>query len=254
MNVYEEKIEARKQRYEELAVKKEAESNALLNKAHKMASIIPFGQPILVGHHSEKADRAYRNKIVNTDHKAYEASKTADYYKDKAISVGTGGISSDDPDAIKKLTEKLEKLQTKQENMKIANKAVKKNDRKALQNIGFSESDIDSIFLPDYMGRKGFPSYALQNNNAEINRLKKRIKNLEYLKTKKPVEEEHKSYIYKEEDNRCQFVFEGKPDEEIRTILKRFSFKWSPSRGAWVRQLTTNGRWAAESVKENLGI
>lgn len=252
MNAYEEKIEARKQRYEELSAKKEAESIALLNKAHKMASIIPFGQPILVGHHSEKSDRAYRNKIVNTDHKAYEASKTAEYYKDKASSVGTGGISSDDPEAVLKLSAKLEKLQKLQDRMRLANKAIRKNDKQALKDLGFSEESISELYTPNFLGGLGFASFQLSNNNAEIHRLERRIKNLQVNQTIAPIAEAHENYTYKEEDNRCQFVFDGKPSDAIRTLLKSFSFKWSPSRGSWVRQLTRNGQYAAGSVKDKI--
>lgn len=252
MNAYEEKIEARKQRYEELAVKKNAESAALLTKAHDLASAIPFGQPILIGHHSEKADRAYRKRIVSTDHKAYEASKTADYYKDKAASVGTGGISSDDPEAIQKLTAKLESLQKLQGRMRLANKAIRKDDKQALKDIGFSEKEIAALYTPNFLGGLGFASFQLSNNNAEIHRLEKRIKNLQIKQTREPIAEAYEKYTYKEEDNRCQFVFDGKPSDAVRALLKRFSFKWSPSRGAWVRQLTRNGQWAAESVKERI--
>ena len=65
MNHFEEKRAARIQRLIERANKKEAESNFRFEKAHNMASVIPFGQPILVGHHSERRDRNYRNKIHN---------------------------------------------------------------------------------------------------------------------------------------------------------------------------------------------
>jgi len=60
------------------------------------------------------------------------------------------------------------------------------------------------------------------------------------------------NYTYKEADNRCQFIFDGKPDEETRRILKSNAFKWSPSRTAWVRQLTGNGRFAARYVMKAL--
>ncbi|MCY1286291.1 hypothetical protein D9M70_352600 [compost metagenome] len=48
------------------------------------------------------------------------------------------------------------------------------------------------------------------------------------------------------------FIFPGKPDEQTRTLLKSQAFKWSPSRGAWVRQLNNAGRWAAKQVRETL--
>lgn len=42
------------------------------------------------------------------------------------------------------------------------------------------------------------------------------------------------------EQNRLQLFFEGKPDEAIRTILKKCGYKWSPRNTAWQRQLTPN--------------
>lgn len=44
-------------------------------------------------------------------------------------SVGTGGISSDEPQAIEKLKLKLEKLEKHQELMKAANAAIRMKDR-----------------------------------------------------------------------------------------------------------------------------
>lgn len=49
-----------------------------------MASIIPFGQPILVGHHSEQRDRNYRDRIHNTFGKAFAEQDKAAYYHSKA--------------------------------------------------------------------------------------------------------------------------------------------------------------------------
>ena len=51
---------------------------------------------------------------------------------------------------------------------------------------------------------------------------------------------------------RYQIVFDGKPDSEIRTLLKSNGFKWAPSQGAWQRQITTSGKYAIESVVDKL--
>ena len=254
MNEYEQKLENKRQRYLDLATKKHSEANALTNQSHEMASVIPFGQPILIGHHSERADRSYRNKIENKMFKAIDASKTANYYEQKADSIGKGGISSDDPDAVKKLKEKLAGLESLQERMKAANKAIKKNDIEALHKLGYNDSQIAKLKTPDFCGRIGYPSYALTNNNANIRSTKERIEHLEKIASIEPkiIECEDKGYIYKEEDNRCQFIFDGKPADEVRNILKQNAFKWSPSRGAWIRQLTGNGQWAAKRVAEAL--
>jgi len=63
MNAYEERQETRRERLETAAAKARKEAEVLLGSAHTMADAIPFGQPILVGHHSEGRDRRYRARI-----------------------------------------------------------------------------------------------------------------------------------------------------------------------------------------------
>ena len=48
--------------------------------------------------------------------------------------------------------------------------------------------------------------------------------------------------------DRIQLVFDGKPGPDIIAELKSRAFRWSPREGAWQRQLTRNGVWAAEAV------
>ena len=105
---YEERKRKRIENAKKQADKNEKLSGELFDKAKQMASMIPFGQPIMVGHHSESSDRNYRSKIHNTFGKAFEAEDKAKYYQEKAETIESNdAISSDDPDAIKKLKEKL---------------------------------------------------------------------------------------------------------------------------------------------------
>lgn len=67
MNDYERKQEARRQRYEELAAKNEKESSRRFGTAHEIGSHIPLGQPILVGHHSERRHRADIRRVRGSD-------------------------------------------------------------------------------------------------------------------------------------------------------------------------------------------
>ena len=251
---YEERQQNRLDRYEALADKATVKSTVLATRSNQMVECIPFGQPVLVGHHSEKRDRNFRSKIHSIMGKSVQEMKKAEYYQNKADSVGKGGISSDDPNAIEKLKSKLEKLQQAQELMKKANKLIKKfpehNARlEGLIELGFSEEKAIDVLNPKY-GSIGFASYSLQNNNAEINRLKKRIAELQTLENRTSNEVENDLYKYTEckIENRCMFIFDGKPTEEIRQILKSNGFKWSPSRGAWVRQLNANGIYASKRV------
>ncbi|MCY1299878.1 hypothetical protein D9M70_494220 [compost metagenome] len=224
-----------------------------------MASVIPFGQPILIGHHSEQRDRNYRSRIHNTYGKAFQLQDKAKHYESKAAAVGTGGISSDDPDAIAKLQEQVQRLEQDQALMRAANQAIRRHKTPtaqvaALMALGFTEKLATEAIKPDFCNRVGFPSYALSNNNANIRRIKQRIQELESRRARQDVEIEGAGFTYKEdtEENRVMFIFPGKPDEHTRTLLKSHAFKWSPSRGAWVRQLNNAGRWAAKQLREKL--
>lgn len=46
--------------------------------------------------------------------------------------------------------------------------------------------------------------------------------------------------------DRVQLLFPDKPDADTRAQLKKSGFRWSPREGAWQRQLTRNGVWAAQ--------
>lgn len=252
MNAYEERQEARRQRYLDRASTATNEAQTLHDRAHKMAECIPFGQPILCGHHSEQRDRNFRAKIHNTFGKAFATQEKAEYYREKAASVGTGGISSDDPDAIVKLKEKLASLERSQETMKAANACIRKKDLAGLEKLGFTQQQIIEITTPDYMGRIGFASYSLSTNNANIRATKKRIEQLERAAQAQDKKVEYDGFTYLEEDNRAQFVFPEKPEEKIRKMLSDNAFRWSPTRGAWVRKLTGYGKYAAQRVIESL--
>lgn len=259
MNHYEAKQEAKRARLEARAERAKATGHALHDRAHKMAEAIPFGQPILVGHHSEKRDRNYRDRIHNTFGKAFSELDKAKHYESKAAAVGTGGISSDDPEAIDKLRAELAQLEQAQERMKAANKAIRANKTPegqiaALVGLGFKEAQAAELVKPDFCGRVGFASYALSNNTANMRRVRLRIEELAKRRERADFEQQGPGFVYREdvEENRVMFIFDGKPDAPTRDLLKRHAFKWSPSRGAWVRQLSNAGIWSGRNVAKEL--
>ncbi|CAP44115.1 DUF3560 domain-containing protein [Bordetella petrii] len=260
MNHYEAKQADRKARLEARAVQAEAQAATTYDRAKQMGEAIPFGQPILVGHHSEGRDRNYRQRIHSTYGKAFDLQKKADHYVQKAAAVGDGGVSSDDPDAISKLMRQVEQLTENQERMKKSNQVIRKykgdaeGQRRALLELGYSEESAQKLIAPDYAGRAGFPSFTLTNNNANIRRIGQRIKQLQADQERAPVSIQGTGYAYAEdvEENRVMFMFEGKPDKSTREILKRHGFRWSPTRGAWVRQLNNAAIWQAKAVMQIL--
>lgn len=255
MNTYEAKQAARKAAYQAKAVQAEQQADAAHAQAHDMAQAIPFGQPILVGHHSEHGDRRYRERIHQGYEKSFELQKKAEHYADKAAAVGKGGISSDDPQAIEKLKTKLASLQAWQDAMKKLNGILRRQAKAAPETRISSlvatglvdDSRARELIKPDFMGRIGFAPYQLQNNNANIRRIAQRIKDLEKVADRPEFERSGPGYTYREDpqENRAMFLFDGKPAKETRDLLKRHGFRWSPTRSAWVRQLTANAQWSA---------
>lgn len=231
MNYYEQKIEAKRERYAELATRKRTEATRLYDAGTTELRAIPFGQPILVGHYSERADRAYRGRAVGKIDKSFDVSKTADYYEDKAKNYGKNCISSDDPEAVTKLEEKLAKLQENQVAMKRMNIERRKN------------------------GEEKIPGWMLSNNNANMRTIKKRIEILEKKATMQPAEPViGNGYKITEdvEENRILFTFDAIPNEDTRSLLKRNGFKWSPTRSAWVRMLTNQARYSTTLILRTL--
>lgn len=112
---------------------------------------------------------------------------------------------------------------------------------------------LTELKKPDFCGRTGFPDYALQNNNANIRRIKQRIEDL----SKRPTEDAERQVkgvrvIEDAGENRMCLVFPGKPEPDVRKNLRGHGFVWSPSRGAWVRKLNNGARYAAQCVLDAL--
>lgn len=162
-------------------------------------------------------------------------------------------IRSDDPQAIEKITEKLNACQKSQEYMKAANKYYRKNGTMK----GFADLDdekaekIDAKIKNSYSWeRQPFPQYHLQGNNQEIHRLKKRIEELTRNKEVGFVgwEFEGGTAEPNTEINRLQLFFDEKPSADQRSELKLNGFKWAPSEQAWQRQLNENAVYAASRM------
>lgn len=173
----------------------------------------------------------------------------------KIRSVGTGGISGDDPNALNKLRAKLESLERLQNRMKAANAAIRMKDQAKgdakLAEMGYSPSDIKELRSPDFCGRIGYPSYQLSNNNANIHRIRERIEELEN-RQESPAPCGWKfdggEVVINAELNRLQIVLDDRPDADTRQALKSHGFRWAPSKGAWQRQLTGNAIHAAKAI------
>ncbi|MBN1892323.1 MAG: DUF3560 domain-containing protein [Clostridiales bacterium] len=213
---------------------------------------IPFGQPILVDHHSEQHHRRdldrmhrYRGKSIEYGDRARQCERQI-----RAVEMDDR-IYSSDAGAIDTLKEKLAKLEENHELMVRANRLVKKGDRASLE-ILIGPELADKLATPDVFGVMGFPAYAIAKNRANARRIKKRIKDLEVIKNAKDTEDEINGIGIIEDvtDMRIRLVFPDKPSPDVIKSLKSHGFRWSPRARAWQRLISSEARYWAYKIAQ----
>jgi hypothetical protein len=239
-------------------IKNKKESDSLYNTSQKMAKCIPMGQPIQIGHYSEKGDRNFRNKIWSLHGKSIQKQETADYYVRKAQTIANNtAISSDNPDALQLLRDKLKGLEDHQAFMKAANKFIKANNETgflSLQNA--TQEQWTRLRTPIHPYGMGYQSFEITNNGACIRNVKKRIEDMEKLANRQPVDMVINGVrlFENQEANRIQLFFKGKPEKSIRIKLRKEGFIWCGSEIAWQKKITTwaiyTGKLFLESLAE----
>ena len=191
------------------------------------------------------------------NHKFYEYCEEI-YHKLERLLTCTEVIRSDDADAIEALEEKISALEEHQQLMKDCNAYWRKH--KTMTGCEFLTDEqiekINKAMTEDNWRVYTAPcgGYLLSNNLANIKRLKARLEELKKTKSDGTSEVEYGTFkvIENTEVMRIQIVFDGKPEEAVRSVLKANGFRWAPSQGAWQRQLNTNGKYALKRVLEEL--
>lgn len=170
------------------------------------------------------------------------------------------------------LKARLEKRELNQRMMKSVNEIIRREKLKegdgaklseliTLRGFPMNPNLCGSLLQPAWQGApRGFASYSLSNNLAEIKRLQARVAEVERrakaVEQAAPAAERVVAGVTVVEDpvdDRLRLLFEGKPEPDVISLLKSRGFKWSPRNTAWQRQLTNNARYAAEGVLKQIG-
>lgn len=108
-----ERAEARADRFENYQEKRAAESARATEAVNNIADGIPLGQPILVGHHSERRARRDAERIENGMKKAVNLWKTAEYWSRRAAGVLKHAERKERPDVVARRIKTLEAAERK---------------------------------------------------------------------------------------------------------------------------------------------
>lgn len=170
MSTYRERRERKVEKLGEWAGNREAKQHALSEaaRADEAATGIPFGQPILVGHHSERRHRRAIDKIDRAMAVSVENAQTAENMRSRAAEIERQlnvAIYDDDPDAVERLTERIAALEAERDRRKQANVDYRKEHREELK----------AMDAYDRHQAVPFPSYSLSNLSGNISRLRKRL-------------------------------------------------------------------------------
>lgn len=220
-----ERREARADRLREWADKRDTKSAQAFETADRMASIIPFGQPILVGHYSGGRDRRYRDRITSNMVRGIEHARKADSMNSRADTIERQldqSIYSDDPDAVEALEARLEQLEAEREQIKSENAAYRKAHRAELAALTAYERDQA---MPH-------PGYRLSNLSGNIKRNRDRLEIVRKQQARREASEAAGGVNIEEQaPGYLSVTFADKPAREILDALRAAGYRWS--QGSW---------------------
>ena len=137
-----------------------------------IAGMIPFGQPILVGHHSEGRARKDQDRIHSGMRAGVDLSRKAEQQASRADTIerqAAHAIYSDDVDAVERLEEKLAGLEAERDRRKDANATYRREHKAELG--AMSGAYARSQAVP-------FPTYSITNLTGLIGTTRKRLEHL----------------------------------------------------------------------------
>lgn len=234
-----ERLERKLEKREQWAEGRRADASSRFEAAHHATADIPFGQPILIGHHSEARHRAALKRSDSNMRKGCESIDMAEHHEQKAIGLESqldSSIFSDDTDAIGELEKRIAEREAKRDRMKRINAAHKRFLKKpeSLDKADLTEEEKAAVrrYVPEYSWTPHpFPPYSFQNLGANIRRDKQRIEEIKRRQQRSSMAEAAGGVVIEGTGEWCRVTFSEKPEREIINALKAAGFYWGG--GSW---------------------
>jgi hypothetical protein len=244
-----ERLEAKLEKRAEWAAKARARSAQRFATGERALDGIPFGQPILVGHHSERRHRAAIEKCHSNTSKGVEEAKLADHHTSKAGGLADqldGSIFSDDPDAVERLEEKAAALDAAAERCVAVNKAWRRA-RKGLAENDPPPAGWSGGLLPpahedattsrgmeySWLRRRGPMDPAYDRANAR--RARQRVEDVKLRQARAARAEAGGGTLVEVSGAWARITFPEKPSRDVLDALRAAGFHWGG--GRWIGEV-----------------
>jgi hypothetical protein len=233
-----ERLEAKLAKRKQWAEKAEARAEQRSATVHSILEPIPLGQPVLVGHHSEKRHRRALDRADANMRKAAEESALAHHHTQKADGLARQldrSIFSDDPDAVEQLRAKVAALTVQRDAFKNLNAWWRK--RGTMRGCpGVSDEQaakLDAEIPTRYSWeRQPVPKWRIANLGAEIRRAAERITDVERRQARTAGAESSGGVLIEGTGDYVRVTFAEKPARDVLDALKAAGFRWGA--GSWV--------------------
>jgi len=233
-----ERLERRIEKRQQWAASAEAKAEREYKTSQSLVEGIPMGQPILVGHHSEKRHRRTLDRSWNALGRSVEQTRKAEMHESKAANLESAldrTIFSDDTNAVEALEARIAEREAEREHMKVINKLFKKADIEGLKALGVDYEELRTRLaaLGSYFGQAPHMPFELQNIGQRIQGDKKRLESIKAQQKRTAKAEASENGVTVEQcgEGYCRVIFAEKPDRSILNALKAAGFYWG--RGSW---------------------
>lgn len=249
-----ERLERKAERRREWAAGARTESAQRFDAAHRIADGIPLGQPILVGHHSEKHHRRDVARIDSNMRKGSEAYDRAQHHESKAAGLEAAletNIYSDDANAVEALEARIAEREAHVARLKALNVALRRELKAGggtlqpgwSERIGATPEELkrieSNVRFGSYSGTASpcFPGYHLTNLNARIRADRERLVMVKARQTRAAQAEAdggvsiERGLAKGSTRGYCRVTFADKPAREVLDELKAAGFWWK--NGSW---------------------
>lgn len=183
---YRERRARRADRLRGWADSRDAKASSADATAESIMDAIPPGQPILVGHHSQRRHERDLDRLDRATRASSEHHAKASEFRRRADNIDAAAdraIYEDDPGAADRLRERIAELEAERDRLKVYNASC----RKAAKNGGTGDTSllddaqraelltIANVAAFQLGAGAAMPSYKLRNLTGNITRYRKRL-------------------------------------------------------------------------------